>query len=77
MKVMHNFFLGFEQNVISMALRLVPITSLGFTKGCFSWGVGVCYAFEAEIMTFIIAIERAFKLNCRGEINNRNNQIKN
>ena len=38
-------------------------TSRGFTKACFSWGLGVCFAFEAEMMGFIIAVEKANEFN--------------
>ena len=27
------------------------------------WCIGVCYAIEAEMMTFIIAIQKAFEFN--------------
>ena len=35
----------------------------GFVKGCFAIHLGICFAFEAEIMGFIIAIEIAHKFN--------------
>ena len=38
-------------------------TSRGFTKASFSWGLGVCFAFEAELMGFVIAIEKASEWN--------------
>ena len=31
----------------------------GFTKGCFSWSLGVGYAFQAELIRLIFAIEKA------------------
>ena len=39
------------------------ITSRGFTKATFFLGLGICFAFEAELMGFVIAIEKASKWN--------------
>ena len=38
-------------------------TCRGFTKCCFSLGIGICCAFEAEMMALIIATEKAFEFN--------------
>ena len=37
--------------------------SRGFVKGCFASYVGISFAFEAEIMGFILAVEIAHKFN--------------
>ena len=34
-------------------------TCRGFTKGYFSWSLGIEFAFKAKIMAFILAIEKA------------------
>ena len=39
------------------------INCRGFVKGCFAIHLGISFAFEAEIMRFIIAIEIAHKFN--------------
>ena len=33
------------------------------TKCCFSFGIGIHYAFEAEMMAFIFAIEKVYEFN--------------
>ena len=38
-------------------------TSRGFTKACFSLGLGICFSFEMELMGFIITVEKAFEYN--------------
>ena len=35
----------------------------GFVKSCFSYPTGICFAFEAEIFAFILAIEFASSFN--------------
>ena len=34
-----------------------------FTKACFSWGLGVCFTFESEMIGFIIAVEETTEFN--------------
>ena len=34
-------------------------TCKGFVKGCFAYGLGIGFAFKAEIMSFILAVEKA------------------
>ena len=38
-------------------------TSWGFTKACFSCGLSIFFAFEAEMMGFIIAVEKVIEFN--------------
>ena len=38
-------------------------TSRGFTKACFSWWMGICFVFEAKLMSLFFAVEKAYELN--------------